>query len=47
MTKNVETIQPTKTTFDAIQVMKSKGFRAPTSFRKKENNWNTIYEGSL
>ena len=27
MTKNVETIQPNRTTFDAIQIMKSKGFR--------------------
>ena len=27
MTKNVETISPNKTTIDAIQVMRSKGFR--------------------
>ena len=36
MTKNVETIQPTKTTFDAIQVMKSKGFRHLPVLEKKK-----------
>ena len=34
--KNVETIQPTKTTFDAIQVMKSKGFRHLPVLEKKK-----------
>ena len=36
MTKNVETIQPTKTTFDAIQIMKSKGFRHLPVVEKKK-----------
>ena len=46
MTKNVETIQPTKTTFDAIQIMKSKGFRHLPVVEKK-NCWNTFNERSL
>ena len=37
MTKNVETIQPTRTTFDAIQIMKSKGFRHLPVVEKKNN----------
>ena len=36
MTKNVETIQPTKTTFDAIQIMKSKGFLDIYQWLKKK-----------
>ena len=36
MTKNVEAIQPTKTTFDAIQIMKSKGFRHLPVVEKKK-----------
>ena len=46
MTKNVETIQPNRTTLDAIQVMKSKGFRHLPVVEKK-NNWNSFYERSL
>ena len=36
MTKNVETIQPNRTTFDAIQIMKSKGFRHLPVVEKKK-----------
>ena len=36
MTKNVETIQPNRTTFDAIQIMKSKGFTHLPLVEKKK-----------
>ena len=36
MTKNVDTISPKKTTLDAIQIMKAKGFRhLPVTDKKK------------
>ena len=47
MTKNVETIQPNRTTFDAIQIMKSKGFRHLPVVEKKKNSRNSFYERSL